>query len=118
MKTYVVNLLMVVGMLGGIAIASGLAQTKNSSRLPAATISPPGASGAKIQFAEATFDFGKVKGGEVVRHDFVFTNNGTAALEIKDVRSGCGCTTAVNWDRQVEPGKTGVMPPPVQLHRL
>ena len=110
MKTYVVNLLMVVGMLGGIPIASGLAQTKNSSTLPAATISPPGASVAKIQFAETTFDFGKVKGGEVVRHDFVFTNSGTAALEIKDVRSGCGCTTAGSWDRQVEPGKTGVIP--------
>jgi hypothetical protein len=25
-------------------------------------------------------------------------------------RSGCGCTTAGSWDRQVEPGKTGVIP--------
>jgi hypothetical protein len=110
MKTYVVNLLMAVGTLGGITIASSLAQTKNSSTLPAATISPPGASGAKIEFAETAFDFGKVKGGEVVRHDFVFTNSGTAALEIKDVHAGCGCTTAGTWDRKVEPGKTGVIP--------
>jgi uncharacterized protein DUF1573 len=45
-----------------------------------------------------------------VRHDFVFTNVGDATLEIKEVRPGCGCTTAGSWDKQVEPGKTGTIP--------
>jgi hypothetical protein len=31
-------------------------------------------------------------------------------LEITDVRPGCGCTTAGQWTRQVEPGKTGTIP--------
>jgi hypothetical protein len=56
------------------------------------------------------YDFGKVNSGEVVKHDFVFTNIGTATLEIRDVRPGCGCTTAGTWDKQVEPGKTGIIP--------
>jgi hypothetical protein len=46
----------------------------------------------------------------VVKHSFVFTNTGTAKLEIKDVRPGCGCTTAGTWDKEVEPGKTGSIP--------
>ena len=52
----------------------------------------------------------KVSSGEVVKHEFVFTNIGTATLEIKDVRPGCGCTTAGTWDKLVEPGKTGKIP--------
>jgi hypothetical protein len=108
MKTNLVTLLMVVGTIGGVA--SVLAQTKDLSTSPTAAAIPPGTSGARIQFAETIFDFGKVSGGEVVKHDFVFTNVGTASLEIKDVQVGCGCTTAGTWDRQVEPGKTGVIP--------
>lgn len=72
----------------------------------------PVATGAKptIQFEELIHDFGKVKSGEPLRHDFVFTNTGTATLEVTDVRPGCGCTTAGQWDRKVEPGKTGKIP--------
>ena len=104
MKTNVVTALMVAGVFGGFA--SGVAQTENSS-VP----EPPGhTSGPKIEFATDVFNFGKVSSGEVVRHDFVFTNVGDATLEIKEVRPGCGCTTAGTWDKQVEPGKTGTIP--------
>ena len=64
MKTNLVTLLMVVGTVGG------LAQTKDLSTSSTAAAIPPGTSGARIQFAETTFDFGKVSGGEVVKHDF------------------------------------------------
>jgi len=65
---------------------------------------------AKIEFASKIFDFGRIKSGEVVKHDFVFTNSGTATLEISDVKPGCGCTAAGAWDKKVEPGKTGSIP--------
>ena len=101
-----VTLLIAVGTFGGIA--SGAVQTKDS--LPGGNTAPATIAGPKIQFAETVHDFGKVTSGDVVRHDFVFTNLGTATLEIKDVRPGCGCTTAGNWDKLVEPGKTGAIP--------
>src|SRR6266540_4154163 len=104
MKTNVTTVLMVAALFGGIA--SVLAQTKNSP----APESPVDTSGPRIEFATNVFNFGKVTSGELVRHDFVFTNVGTATLEIKDVRPGCGCTTAGSWDKQVEPGKTGTIP--------
>src|SRR5438552_6589431 len=105
MKIFV-TLLIAVTTFGGIAI--GAVQTGDSS--PGANGAPSITAGPKIQFAETVHDFGKVTSGEVVRHDFVFTNIGTATLEIKDVRPGCGCTTAGNWDKLVEPGKTGAIP--------
>lgn len=64
----------------------------------------------KIEFQATTFDFGKIKQGEVSRHDYFFTNTGTATLEILAVKPGCGCTTAGDWDKKVEPGKTGSIP--------
>jgi hypothetical protein len=84
-------------------------------KAPARTVAPvaPGPvpnPNARIQFAELTKDFGRVEHGTVVKHDFVFTNTGTATLEISDVRPGCGCTTAGAWDRRVEPGQTGRIP--------
>lgn len=64
----------------------------------------------KIEFQSTTYDFGKIKQGEVSRHDYVFTNTGNATLEILAVKPGCGCTTAGEWDKKVEPGKTGSIP--------
>lgn len=64
----------------------------------------------RIQFALTTKDFGRIKNGETVRHDFVFTNTGTATLQITDVKPGCGCTSAGSWDKTVEPGNTGKIP--------
>jgi hypothetical protein len=106
MRTQLVILLIGIGTLGGIA--SSPAQVTGPS--PPAAVGQPTASGATIRFAETTFDFGKVTAGEVTRHNFVFTNTGSATLEIKDVRPGCGCTTAGTWDKTVAPGKTGVIP--------
>ena len=60
----------------------------------------------KIHFSATTFDFGKVNVGSVVRATFDLTNTGTAPLEIKDVRPGCGCTSAGTWERRIEPGNT------------
>jgi len=64
----------------------------------------------KLQFQEMIHDFGKIKANDPQRYDFLFTNTGNAVLEVTDVRPGCGCTTAGQWDRKVEPGKTGKIP--------
>jgi hypothetical protein len=63
--------------------------------------------GPSLQFAAPFFDFGKVQSGQVVTHDFIFTNTGNVALEINDVNSSCGCAAVTNWDRRIEPGMAG-----------
>jgi hypothetical protein len=104
MKTTLAMLFVTVSALGGIA--SDRASTRTS--LPGGEQAK--ATAPNIQFAETLYNFGKVKSGEIVSHDFIFTNAGAATLEISDVRPSCGCTTAGTWDKQVEPGKTGIIP--------
>src|SRR5204862_5919739 len=76
---------------------------------PAAPAAVQGPS-PKIVFDTPIFDFGRARAGDPVKHTFVFTNTGDAALEITAVRPGCGCTTAGEWTKKVEPGKTGSIP--------
>ncbi|MGD0781546.1 MAG: DUF1573 domain-containing protein [Candidatus Aminicenantales bacterium] len=65
------------------------------------------AKGSKIVFKEDAWNFGKSKGGEDLVHEFVFKNEGDAALHIKNVETSCGCTAALVSDQSVDPGKTG-----------
>ena len=76
---------------------------------PAVT-APAVNSGPGIQFQNAIYDFGKIKSGELVKYTFTFTNSGDAVLILTNVQPQCGCTTAGEWTRQVEPGKTGAIP--------
>jgi hypothetical protein len=90
--------------------ALGATETNNPSASPRSKAVPPAIAGPKIEFGESDFNFGKIMSGEIVRHDFVFTNTGTITLDITDVRPGCGCTTAGEWSRRVEPGQSGSIP--------
>ena len=66
--------------------------------------------GPKIQFKDSAIDFGTASGGEIVNCTFIFTNTGDETLSIKSVQPSCGCTSAGNWTKDVEPGKTGPIP--------
>ena len=66
--------------------------------------------GPRIRFETPVYDFGKVKSGELVKHTYVFTNTGDEALVLTNVQPSCGCTTAGEWSKQVDPGKTGTIP--------
>ena len=48
-----------------------------------------------------------MKRPEMAAHTFVFSNVGTAMLEITDVQASCSCTTVGEWDRRVAPGQAG-----------
>lgn len=63
--------------------------------------------GAKIFFNETQHDFGKVKEGGKVEYTFTFENKGTESLQIKDVKTSCGCTAAVVSESTIKPGQTG-----------
>jgi hypothetical protein len=78
--------------------------------VPDKAVASPSQNAPRIVFDSMVHNFGKIPAGEVVTHEFVFTNTGNARLEITDVRPGCGCTTAGTWDKIVEPGKTGKIP--------
>ncbi len=62
---------------------------------------------AKIKFKEESWDFGRIKQGEILTHVFVFNNVGDAPLIIKKVRTSCGCTAALVSEKEVVPGGKG-----------
>jgi len=58
-------------------------------------------------FKATTHDFGKVKQGDVVSHEFVFKNEGDATLVVDRVETTCGCTAALVSEQKIAPGKEG-----------
>ena len=77
------------------------------ARKAAAAAPAPRAAGPRIQFASTVYDFGKATGDDQVDCRFVFTNTGTALLEVSDVSPGCGCMKAGEWARSTHAGTFG-----------
>ena len=55
-----------------------------------------------VKFKELTYDFGKIKQGSPVTHDFVFTNISNSPVIIESAVPSCGCTTP-EWSRDAIP---------------
>lgn len=77
--------------------------------LPAGPGFMPNASSAKSKasFSKTTHDFGTVWDHKEVEVKFPFTNEGTEPLEIRDLRSTCGCTVPALEKTEYAPGEGG-----------
>ena len=58
----------------------------------------------QIVFDSLTIDYGTIEKGDDGVRVFRFTNTGATPLEIKQVRSSCGCTIPKKPDAPVAPG--------------
>lgn len=69
----------------------------------------PGAdsSGAVLEVADDAYDFGVIKEGEKVEHEFKFTNTGSSPLIVSNVQASCGCTTPEYSKNPIAPGEEG-----------
>lgn len=59
-----------------------------------------------IKFKEMSYDFGKIKQGTPVTHDFVFSNVSDKPVTIESATATCGCTTPVKPEPPVAKGKS------------
>jgi hypothetical protein len=97
-----------------IALAACNNQNQSSSSVsgtesqPTATVSD-NAEAAVLEFAQSTYDFGKIKSGEKVSYDFKFKNTGKTPLIISDAQASCGCTVPDFPDEPIAPGEEGVI---------
>jgi len=100
MKKVLLALFTVV-TLGGLNFSCNLVDSKGSTAdsLTVAENAPV------IKFTEESFDFGKIKEGDIVEHKFVFENVGKSPLQILDVQVQCGCTVASKPDAPVGVGQ-------------
>ncbi|MCX5702658.1 MAG: DUF1573 domain-containing protein [Candidatus Omnitrophica bacterium] len=53
-----------------------------------------------------SYDFGQVKEGEVLKHNFILKNESQNLLTIKDLNTSCGCTGSKAEKRSLLPGET------------
>jgi len=67
------------------------------------------ASGPKLMFEKSQHDFGKIYEGKIVEFTFKFKNIGKGVLEIKNVKTTCGCTAAVVNGKKLNPGEEGTI---------
>jgi hypothetical protein len=58
-----------------------------------------------VKFNETVYDFGKIKQGVPVYHDFMFTNISANPIVIESAVPSCGCTTPVKPEGAVPKGK-------------
>src|ERR1700712_1305650 len=62
-----------------------------------------------LKFDKDAFDFGKIKTGGKVTHDFKFINTGKSPLIITDAVATCGCTKP-EWPKTpIKPGESGMI---------
>lgn len=71
--------------------------TKQSTEIP------------RIYFYKSQHDFGELKSGVKVDFTFTFRNSGKKNLEIKDVKTSCGCTAALVSNKILKPGEEGTI---------
>jgi hypothetical protein len=58
-----------------------------------------------VKFKETVYDFGKIKQGVPVTHDFEFTNVSDKPVVIENATASCGCTTPTWPQAPVAKGK-------------
>ncbi len=83
---------------------------KPASDIPEPTVQLKEGEVPAVKFDTPTYDFGRIRAGQEIVHDFWFSNTGTGPLEVLKVRPSCGCTTAGQHDRIVQPGQSGKIP--------
>src|ERR1041384_4923731 len=81
-----------------------------SAQVPPTLAVTTNAPGPRIEFDNQVYEFGKITAGDPIKHTFFFTNTGDQVLELTDVHPSCGCTTAGDWTKKVEPGQAGSIP--------
>ncbi len=63
----------------------------------------------KFKLMKNVIDFGNVAEGKVVDAKIAFKNEGNGVLEIRDIKTSCGCTAALASSKSLKPGESGTI---------
>lgn len=64
---------------------------------------------ASILPHKKVFDLGKLRAGEITKHQLGFVNNSEDTLWIKGTRPSCSCVVATDYPRIVPPKENGTL---------
>ena len=62
-----------------------------------------------VQKEEVSWDFGKIRQGSIVTHEFKLKNETKKPLVIKDLMTSCGCTASKVKEKNIAPGKETIL---------
>ena len=88
-----------------LAASAVNAQTSDKAA-PAATDTK---SSSEMLFTEEEFNFGTIKQGESVTHEFTFSNEGKDDLIITNAQGSCGCTVPQYPKEAIKTGAKGTI---------
>lgn len=110
LSVFSLAVVLMLSLVTALGAARSLAQEPAAQGEAAAPPEPPAALKAvpHVALDSAIGDLGEVVKGESATHSFVIRNDGSAPLEISDVRPACGCTVA-NYDDVIPPGGSGTI---------
>ena len=93
-------------LIAALALAANFAVAQEKTTLGKSEVNVSTEVGA-FSWDASSHDFGKIKQGVPVTHEFKFTNTGKSALVIVNAQPSCGCTTP-DWTKTpVPPGGSG-----------
>ncbi|HET6991157.1 MAG TPA: DUF1573 domain-containing protein [Bacteroidia bacterium] len=62
-----------------------------------------------MKFDEVKYNFGFIHQGDIVTHNFTFTNTGEQPIIIEDAEVSCHCTTVDFPKQPIAKGQTGII---------
>lgn len=79
---------------------------------------PPVAAAPKLRFGENEIDYGLLLQGEIVEKELKLHNDGGAPLTIAQAVPSCGCTTILEFPKEIAPGGEGTVRFTVDSRRI
>ena len=80
---------------------------KPAQNLPATSAPQEFKEFTSVQIIDTTYNFGKVKEGDIVEYNYRFKNTGDKPLIIADAAASCGCTVPEKPENPIQPGEIG-----------
>jgi hypothetical protein len=100
-----IKLVFVALIAGLLASAPAFAQDSMNPLIPSGNGAPPGHE-PKAAVSTPLYDFGSALEGTMVNHTFTIKNDGQGYLDIRGIKTSCGCTTGNPSKTHVAPGDT------------
>ncbi|TZF82558.1 DUF1573 domain-containing protein [Pedobacter sp. BS3] len=92
-----------------VAIAACNSEKRNGSASDSTAAVTDSVNAPVLKFEETNYEFGVIKQGEKVTHEFKFTNAGKSPLVISAAQASCGCTVPEYPKEPIAPGADGVI---------
>jgi len=99
-KTNQAILALIIGLIASLPAA---AQDSMNPLIPGGNSAPPGHA-PKAVASDPLYDFGAALEGTMVTHTFAIKNTGEGYLDIRGIKTSCGCTTGSPSKNHIAPG--------------